>query len=66
MTEFLTGLFQALIFAGVLAAVLAAIWQDSQRGVPGMGAPYPATERDEDSESEYAREDAPLLQEDRR
>lgn len=32
----------------------------------GMGTPYPATERDEDSEYEYAREDAPLLQEDRR
>lgn len=32
----------------------------------GMGIPYPATERDEDSEYEYAREDAPLLQEDRR
>lgn len=34
--------------------------------VPGCGTPYPATERDEDSEYEYAREDAPLLQEDRR
>lgn len=33
--------------------------------VPDMGTPYPATERDEDSEYEYAREDAPLLQEDR-
>lgn len=34
--------------------------------VPGMGTPYPATERDEDSEYEFAREDAPLWQEDRR
>lgn len=34
--------------------------------IPGMGTPYPATERDEDSEYEYAREQAPLLQEDRR
>lgn len=32
----------------------------------GFATPYPATERDEDSEYEYAREDAPLLQEDRR
>jgi len=29
--------------------------------VPGMGIPYSATERDEDSEYEYAREDAQLL-----
>lgn len=34
--------------------------------VPDMGIPYSATERDEDSEYEYAREDAPLLREDRR
>lgn len=55
MTEFLTGLFQALIFAGVLAAVLAAIWQDGQRGVPGLDTPYAATEPDEDAryEAEY-------------
>lgn len=43
-----------------------AILYAPEAGVPGMGTPYPATERDEDSEYEYAREDAPLLQEDRR
>lgn len=49
MNDALTVLVQVFIFAGVLAAVLAAIWQDGQRGVPGLDTPYAATEPNEDA-----------------
>lgn len=41
-------------------------FQIAYEPVPGMDAPYPAVERNEDDRYEYAREDAPLFQEDRR
>lgn len=46
-------------------AIVGAVLVDDEP-VPGMDQPYPAVEPDLDSRDEYEKEDAPLLQEDRR